>query len=52
MITRLENPCKKEEIEKIVKEIEKIHSYKIPCIIKIPVKANGKYDKWIKNNII
>ncbi|HIG97165.1 MAG TPA: divalent-cation tolerance protein CutA [Candidatus Aenigmarchaeota archaeon] len=37
---------------KIVKEIEKIHSYKIPCIIKIPVKANGKYDKWIKNNII
>ena len=37
---------------KIIKEVEKIHPYKVPCIIKIPVRANGKYDKWIKNNII
>ena len=36
---------------KIVKAVEKIHPYKIPCIIKIPVKANGKYDKWIRSYV-
>jgi periplasmic divalent cation tolerance protein len=32
---------------KIVKEVGRIHSYTIPCIIKIPVIANKKYDKWL-----
>ncbi|HDH07427.1 MAG TPA: divalent-cation tolerance protein CutA [Candidatus Moranbacteria bacterium] len=34
--------------EKIKKEVEKIHSYSIPCITKIPVESNNKYFKWIK----
>lgn len=36
---------------KIVKEVEKIHPYTIPCISKIPVKANKKYERWLKGNI-
>ncbi len=34
--------------EKIKKEVEKIHSYSVPCITKIPVESNSKYFKWIK----
>lgn len=36
---------------KIVKEVEKIHSYSIPCIIKIPATANEKYFVWVKNEV-
>ena len=28
-------------------EIEKIHSYDIPCIIQIPVTVNEKYGGWM-----
>ncbi|MBU2635343.1 divalent-cation tolerance protein CutA [Patescibacteria group bacterium] len=34
--------------EKVKKEVEKIHSYKTPCIIKIPVSSNKKYFDWLK----
>lgn len=34
---------------KIAKEVEKIHSYTIPCIIRIPFKANKKYEKWLND---
>lgn len=37
--------------ETIIKEIEKIHSYSIPCIIKIPASANEKYFNWLKSEI-
>jgi periplasmic divalent cation tolerance protein len=33
--------------EEIKKEVEKIHSYEIPCIFKIPVEANRKYSDWL-----
>ena len=39
---------KKENFEKIKKEVENIHSYAIPCIIKIPVSSNKKYYNWLK----
>lgn len=32
---------------KVKKEVEKIHSYEIPCIVKIPVTANKKFYKWL-----
>ncbi|MFA6888582.1 MAG: divalent-cation tolerance protein CutA [Candidatus Woesearchaeota archaeon] len=35
----------------IKKEIEQIHPYTIPCILKIPVKANKKYEDWIKKQL-
>ena len=34
---------------KIVAEVEKIHAYTIPCIIRIPVRANKKYEKWLRS---
>jgi len=33
---------------KIKKEIEKLHSYKVPCIAELPVRnLNSKYHKWL-----
>ncbi len=32
-------------------EIEKIHSYTIPCIIKIPVSSNKRYFDWLCSEI-
>jgi len=38
--------------EKVKKEIETIHPYETPCIIKINVEANDKYESWIINETI
>ncbi len=39
---------KKENWTKIKKEVEKIHPYDVPCIMKIEVEANGDYARWIE----
>jgi len=31
----------------IIKEVEKLHSYSIPCVAKLPVDFNEKYGKWL-----
>jgi len=41
----------KTNFKKVKNEVEKIHSYKIPCIIKIPVSSNKKYFNWLKKEI-
>lgn len=41
----------KESFGKVEREVKKIHSYKIPCIIKIPVSSNKKYFNWLKREI-
>ena len=28
-------------------EIKKIHSYEIPCILRIDAKANKEYEEWV-----
>ena len=38
--------------EKVKDEIEKIHPYKTPCIVKIPVSSNEKYFDWVKSQLI
>ena len=38
---------KKENWELVKKEIKKLHSYEVPCIIKFEVEANESYEKWI-----
>lgn len=38
---------KKENFERVKREVEKIHPYDIPCIVKIPVSSNEKYYKWL-----
>ena len=32
---------------KIVSEVKKIHSYEIPCILKIDSSANREFEKWV-----
>ena len=36
---------------KIKKEVEKIHPYTIPCIIKIPAASNEKYFTLLKSEL-
>jgi len=31
-------------------EVEKIHSYDCPCVIKIPIEANEKYEREKERN--
>lgn len=40
-----------EKFEKVKNEVERIHSYTIPCIIKIPVTSNKKYFDWVKSEV-
>ncbi len=38
---------KKENWDKVKSEIEQIHPYETPCIMKITVEANKEYEQWI-----
>ena len=35
-----------EKYDKIVKEVESMHSYDTPCVVKIPVSSNSSYLEW------
>ncbi len=37
-----------ENYEKIKKEVKKLHSYDIPCILKFDIEANNEYKEWVK----
>lgn len=41
----------KDKVAVVRKEIEKIHSYEIPCIAEIDVKVNEKYAVWLRNQL-
>ncbi|MFH1055685.1 MAG: divalent-cation tolerance protein CutA [Candidatus Altiarchaeota archaeon] len=32
---------------KLKAEVEKIHPYKVPCIMRLDAKANRAYERWI-----
>ena len=34
--------------EKVKEEVQKLHSYEIPCILRIKAEANKEYNKWIE----
>lgn len=36
---------------KIKKEVEKMHSYDVPCILKINAEANESYDRWVREEV-
>jgi periplasmic divalent cation tolerance protein len=40
-----------DKFEAVKDEIEKIHPYKTPCIIKIPVSSNKKFSDWLKGEV-
>jgi len=42
---------KNKNYEKIKTEVSNIHSYDIPCILKIDAQANEKYDKWVNEEV-
>ncbi|HLA50611.1 MAG TPA: divalent-cation tolerance protein CutA [Thermodesulfovibrionia bacterium] len=33
------------------REVEKMHSYEIPCILRIPSKANAIYQRWVDKEV-
>jgi len=37
--------------EKIKEEVKKLHSYDVPCILKIGSEANKEYDDWVRKVI-
>ena len=37
--------------KKLEKEVKKMHSYTIPCILKINATANKAYEEWAKKEI-
>ena len=42
----------KKNIQKIIKNVKKIHSYEIPCIIFFDIKnGNNKFLKWIIKSV-
>ena len=41
----------KTNFERVKKEVENIHSYDVPCIVKIPVSSNKKYSDWLMGEI-
>lgn len=43
---------KNEKFNKIKNEIKKIHSYEVPCILKVNInKANKEYLSWLNKKI-
>ena len=42
----------KKNAMKAEREIEKIHSYSIPCIIQIPISSNKKYFEWLAGEVV
>ena len=37
--------------KKAADEIKKIHSYEIPCILRIEAKANKEYEDWVNREV-
>ena len=42
---------KKENWEKLKKEVKKLHSYEVPCIMKIDVEANEDFEEYINSEL-
>lgn len=36
---------------RIKQEVKKIHSYEVPCVIKIPIETNEAYAKWLESEV-
>ena len=38
-----------EKWEELKSEVERIHPYDVPCIMKLDVEANDAYEEWIES---
>lgn len=36
---------------RVEQEVKKLHSYKIPCILRIKAEAEKNYEKWAENEL-
>jgi periplasmic divalent cation tolerance protein len=41
-----------ESFEGVKTQVEKVHSYEVPCILKITVEANAAYEQWIADSVL
>lgn len=42
----------KKNFKKVEKEVKKLHSYKVPCILEIPIaRGNARYLDWLKREV-
>ena len=42
---------KEKNYKKIKEEVSKLHSYDMPCILKINAEANESYEKWVNKEV-
>lgn len=40
---------RKKNWRKVESEVKRVHSYELPCIMKIDVSANKEYEEWINS---
>ena len=43
---------KPEIVEKVEREIKKMHPYKVPCIISLKVESNKEFGDWVNKEIM
>jgi len=36
----------------LVQEVEHVHPYDVPCVIRYEVQANPSYEKWVESEVI
>ncbi len=39
------------KFESVKQTVKKMHSYKVPCILKLKAEANNEYFSWLKKEI-
>ena len=42
---------REELFEKVRQEVERVHSYSVPCITKIAVEPNSAYARWLDGQV-
>lgn len=42
---------KNKRFERVAAEVRKIHSYAIPCILKIDAISNKEYERWVNKEV-
>ena len=42
---------KEKNYKAIKEEVKKLHSYDVPCILKIDAEANESYDQWVEEEV-
>ena len=43
---------KEQNLERIKSEVKKLHTYEIPCIIKLDAEANKEFEDWVEEETI